>query len=136
MITIALDEQGDFENFYKKGKSREFVFIGGVIYNDKGDGSDSNDERRRINRYLKCVCEEVGASYPRDLHVNNTGNGRLVGKVKRRITETLSGFLSKGVYPDNKTDSVKSLQAQPKRRGEYHIFAMVKRAEGRNAFIN
>lgn len=135
MITIALDEQGDFENFYKKGQSREFVFIGGVIYNDKGDGSDSNDERRRINRYLKCVCEEVGASYPRDLHVNNTGNGRLVGKVKRRITETLSGFLSKGVYPDNKTDSVKSLQAQPKRRGEYHIFAMVKRAEGRNTFI-
>lgn len=135
MITIALDEQGDFENFYKKGANTDFVFIGGIIYNDKGDGSDSNNERRRINRYLKCVCEEVGASYPRDLHVNNTGNAKVVRKVKKRITETLAGFLSKGVYPDNKTASVQSLQLQPKRKGEYHIFAIVKRTEGKNAFI-
>ena len=35
MLTITLDEQGDFENIQNKLETKP-VFIGGIIYDDKG----------------------------------------------------------------------------------------------------
>ena len=48
MITIALDEQGDFENLKHKLRS-EPVFIGGIIYDDAGDSDDYDREKSHIN---------------------------------------------------------------------------------------
>ena len=47
MITIALDEQGDFENLNNK-LNTEPVFIGGLLYDDTGDLQDYNTEKSRL----------------------------------------------------------------------------------------
>lgn len=44
MFTIALDEQGKFENLINK-LNTEHVFIGGVLYDDCGDSNDYDTEK-------------------------------------------------------------------------------------------
>ena len=48
MITITLDEQGDFEGV-KDGHAP--VFIGGILYDDKGNVGDYYNEERRIDLF-------------------------------------------------------------------------------------
>ena len=50
MFTIALDEQGDFENLNNK-LNTEPVFIGGILYDDCGDSDDYDTEKRRLQSY-------------------------------------------------------------------------------------
>ena len=92
MITISLDEQGDFEGL--KEKKNEPVFIGGILYDDRDDEADFENEKKRIEQYLRAVCEQVGAIYPQDLHVGDSRNGKKVRMVKIRLGETLNEFFS------------------------------------------
>ena len=48
MITISLDEYGDFE---KDGK--EPLFIGGIIFDDQEEKEEECTERKRIEAYYK-----------------------------------------------------------------------------------
>ena len=61
MITIALDEQGDFENLSGK-LTKTPVFIGGVVYDDCDEDIDYANEKKRLQKYLKNVCLSVGCS--------------------------------------------------------------------------
>ena len=90
MLTIALDEQGDFEGLYEKKATGKPIFIGGIIFDDKENKQEFNLEKQRIHYYLKSVCESTGSEYPADLHVNNSRNGAKVKLVKTKIAETLS----------------------------------------------
>lgn len=66
MFTIALDEQGKFENLINK-LNTEHVFIGGVLYDDCGDSNDYDTEKKCFPSYLRNVCGDAGGVYPKDL---------------------------------------------------------------------
>lgn len=125
MLTITLDEQGGFEKREKDGKE-EPLFIGGLIYDDRGNSADCDLEKRRIRCYLKAVCEENQVPYPRGLHYENGGqyNSRLP-KVKQQITDTLGEFLKYGRCPiqNSCTEELRSLAP---RQGRYHVFALAR----------
>lgn len=134
MITIALDEQGDFEGIKEEHAP---VFIGGILYDDKGDEGDYANEGRRIEGYLRAVCNSTGAVYPRDLHVYADANGRKnngkVALVKQKLTATLGEFLQKGTFESRKVlDGTREI---PDRLGRYHIFCMLKSEEGKRALL-
>lgn len=127
MLLISLDEQGDFENLNTdKGNNKAPMFIGGIIYDDKDISADLNDEKKRIYFYLKAVCTEVGAAYPRDLHVGDNHNYAKVRLVKQKITETLAEFLSTGKCVLEGNEWSERLCKMRKRDGKYHIFSLVK----------
>lgn len=123
MITIAMDEQGKFEEFYETGTDGNPVFIGGIIFDDYEDDKEYRQEKERIHHYLKAICEEVGATYPADLHVNNTGNAAKVRQVKMRIAETLSEFLISGKCELIENEQSEKLNKMPERTGRYYVFA-------------
>lgn len=123
MITIALDEQGKFEEFYETGTDGNPVFIGGIIFDDYEDDKEYRQEKERIHHYLKAICEEAGATYPADLHVNNTGNAAKVRQVKMRIAETLSEFLISGKCELIENEQSEKLNKMPERTGRYYVFA-------------
>ena len=70
MITIALDEQGNFESLYDEKKTGAPIFIGGLVFDELGDEREYDNERRKISFYLQGICEEIGGSYPSSLHSN------------------------------------------------------------------
>ncbi len=133
MITISLDEQGDFEGL--KEKKNEPVFIGGILYDDRDDEADFENEKKRIEQYLRAVCEQVGAVYPQDLHVGESRNGKKVREVKIRLGETLNEFFYRGTCPAGNGGAAERLNRMETRRGKYHIFAMVKSREGKRDLL-
>lgn len=122
MLTIALDEQGDFEGLYEKKATGKPIFIGGIIFDDKENKQEFDLEKQRIHYYLKSVCESTGSEYPTDLHVNNNQNGAKVKLVKTKIAETLSQFMRYGTCSIENSFAQK-LNKLPKRTGTYHIFS-------------
>ena len=86
MITIALDEKGDFEQVSSK---KEPTFIAGVIYDDGGNSLDLNYETTRLKNYFQEACKSVGCMYPRGMHAGKDVDNRSVGKVKNAIRTTL-----------------------------------------------
>ena len=117
MITISLDEQGDFENLEQENAP---IFIGGVIYDDEGDEEDTGTEKKRVVAYLQKVCEDTGNIFPRDLHfqrfAGGGNNGGKVAEVKQKIGETLQEFMEKGTYNGQTLIS--------ERGGKYYIFTI------------
>ena len=74
MITIALDESGNFE------KADKLRFIGGIIYK----GNDVKEEEKRLETLFKEICDNIkkefqlkdGDTYPNLLHTtDNNGKG-------------------------------------------------------------
>ena len=45
MITIALDEQGNFESLYDEKKTGAPIFIGGLVFDELGDEREYDHER-------------------------------------------------------------------------------------------
>ncbi len=128
MISIALDEQGDFENL--EGKlNNTAAFIGGVIYDDRNYESDYVNEKKRLQLYLKNVCTSVDCRYPMDLHFASEGyNGRKVAKVKQKFTDTIKEFLMYGTWNDE--------QIIPEARiGRYYIFAQLRGDYGKKNLL-
>ena len=97
MITISLDEYGEFEK-----EDNKPLFVAGLIYDDLGDTVEEKIERKRIEAYYRKTIKSVGNEfmYPNDLHSN--GNKKrdtsVVKPVKQKVLETLSEFLEKGTY--------------------------------------
>ena len=76
MLTISLDEQGDFEN-----NQSGLMFIAGLIFDDCDNEGELTLERKRIASYYKNAIAKAGEdfSYPEDLHSN--GDKERDGKV-------------------------------------------------------
>lgn len=124
MLTIALDEQGKFENV-EGYEGKEPLFIGGLIYDDRDSSADHDREKRRIRLYLKAVCEENRVEYPQGLHYEE-GGGILndsLRNVKQRINDTLGGFLRYGTCPIRNTFGEELNRMNP-RQGRYTLFAI------------
>lgn len=45
MITIALDEQGNFESLYDEKKTGAPIFIGGLVFDELGDERVMSEEK-------------------------------------------------------------------------------------------
>ena len=128
MITIALDEQGDFENLEKQ-LSTNPVFIGGILYDDNGDEEDYRTEKKRLGQYLKNVCEDAGGEYPKDLHIDrDTDNKSIVRKVKTVFGKTIKGFLEEGTW------RCFDMGFAP-RKGKYYIFAFLRGTNGKEGLL-
>lgn len=131
MITIALDEQGDFENLEGKLENAP-VFIGGIIYDDNEDSADYDNEKERLQKYLRNVCESVGCRYPQDLHFSsngNTNNGQNVALVKGKFTDTIKEYLEQGTWNG-------STLIPEQRVGKYYIFASLRGKNGKKNLLS
>lgn len=127
MITIALDENGDFENL-KQERDKNPLFIAGILYDDKGDAQDQKNERVRLDEYFRRVCQSVGQQYPYDLHVNKYDNSSAVGKVKEAVNASLPEFFASATFQG------KALYKCP-RRGQYTIFLNLKSRKGKQLLL-
>lgn len=160
MITISLDEYGDFE--YDDNKP---LFIGGLIYDDgenRGSDQPSNRaeemaERKRITAYYKRVIEDAKAgvnapspqgtpaqsssaasdfTYPQALHSDGDSkrDHDVVRPVKTKVAETLPEFITNGTYGGKPlTDNNSS--PLPGRKGKYHLFVMLKSDAGKSRLL-
>ena len=127
MFTIALDEVGDFEQFNKNNTP---IFIAGIIYDDKNDDSDRNNERNRIDTYYRLVVNKIGGHYPEDLHVNRyKSNIKYVAMVKEEINNTIKEFMRWGKYQGEYVNG-----NQP-RKGTYTFFMSLKSNQGKTNLL-
>lgn len=138
MITISLDEYGEFEK-----ENNKPLFIGGLVFDD---GESPNEvhteeriERERVRAYYKKVIEDAGDgfSYPQDLHSNGDAcrDHNVVGPVKTKVAETLPEFISKGTY-DGKPLSNENGNRIRERKGKYHLFVMLKSDDGKKRLLS
>lgn len=77
MITIAIDEYGDF-NFLKPNSKntdnkKNVLYISGIIYNDLDDSQDANFERQRLDRFFRIIADKVNVSYPEAFYSKQKG---------------------------------------------------------------
>lgn len=125
MITIALDENGDFEGLNRE--SDEATFLAGLLYDDNGDERDTENERERIIAYYQHVCATAGGHFPESLHISHAGdNGEYVAKTKEEVGASLKEFLRNGTYQK------KALTRFP-RRGKYILFMQIKSNQGKRS---
>lgn len=129
MITISLDEQGVFEN--NNLPTGDIVMIAGIVYDDLGDTTDLEREKKRIKTYFSKICQSFNAIYPRALHVGH-GQDSKVGLVKREYANTLGDFLKHGRYKGIEVSSPDGI----KRSGCYYVFALVKSRNGKKTLIS
>ena len=163
MVTISLDEYGEFErkdqveedsqkNNKKKNGSdtqeaveKDPTFIGGLIYDDASAKEDTKHERARIEAYYRRVIADVKAraqvhrnqfKYPSALHSNGDTerDQKVVKKIKKEINKTLAEFLSKGTYKGISL-SDQDGDTIPLRRGKYRLFVMLKSDDGKKNLL-
>lgn len=74
MITIAIDEYGDFNFLGLKNDDRQNIqFIAGIVYNDMDDPQDANFERQRLDGFFRIIAEDKGVSYPEAFYSKTKG---------------------------------------------------------------
>jgi len=119
MLTISLDEYGQFEN---EGNAPRL--IGGAVYvcNPRGSveeqAAEQNAEKYRIADYLERCCLDCGALFPQDLHFEkgNPAHNEVVKRVKDRIKSTFrQEFL-------------------PGAKGRYYFYAILSEGRGVTQF--
>ena len=58
MLTIALNEYGDFHHLGQKENSLKHIhFITGIVYDDEGSEQDLRNEQIRLDRFFRAVAE-------------------------------------------------------------------------------
>ena len=122
MITISLDEYGEFEKEENKP-----LFVAGLIFDDKEKDSDrhveESIERERVRAYYKRAIADAGEgfAYPNDLHSNGDKkrDKNVIAPVKDMVAKTLPEFISKGTYLGETLCNEKGQKIR-ERKGEYH----------------
>lgn len=144
MLTISLDEYGEFENYEN---AKRLTLIAGVIYDDQGNKEDTKNERRRIEAYYRKVIEEAKAGntsiyadsfvYPNALHSDGDSqrDHYVIGPVKEIVSKTLSEFLQKGTF-DNERIRARDNAPVNDRKGKYYLFVIVKSGEGIESLLD
>lgn len=137
MITIALDEKGDFEGVKQK---IEPVYIAGIMYDDLNDPTDTENERKRIAAYYKEIIKtaaykssyKADFQYAQSLHSGNDNhyNSCVVAPVKELVSRTIGEFIKKGTFQSYFLKDPQTGQSLGKRTGHYHLFAVLKSNTG------
>ncbi len=138
MITLALDEFGDFEN--RKPEENKPIGVAGIIYDDNGNKEDTLLERKRIKAYYSACIAEVRGNrrsedivYPDALHANrdNQRNSEVIGPTKRKVNASLHEFLNNGTF-----DGKELLGKNFARTGKYYLFLILKSTSGMKTLLN
>lgn len=137
MITISLDEQGNFEK-----EEHKPLFVAGIIFDDQNHPGEVQIERQRIEAYYRRVIADADHEgnedfvYPDALHSNgdSSRDHHVVRPVKERVTATLAEFLQHGTYKEQAlcNDAAEEL---PVRSGTYHLFVMLKSDDGKQSLL-
>ena len=65
MLTIALNEYGDFHHLGQKENCLKHIhFITGIVYDDEGSEQDLRNEQIRLDRFFRAVAEASNSDYP------------------------------------------------------------------------
>lgn len=137
MITISLDEYGEFEKEENKP-----LFIAGIVFDDRENAGEihieEKIERERIRAYYKKVISDAGDgfSYPQDLHSNGDGerDHNVIAPVKSKVAETLPEFIRDGTYEGNALYNENGQRIRD-RKGRYHLFVMLKSDDGKKKLL-
>lgn len=137
MITISLDEQGEFEK-----EDNKPLFIAGLIFDDQESDTErhteENVERERICAYYKKAIADAGTGfvYPNDLHSNGdkVRDQNVVGPVKNKVAETLPEFIEKGTYNGQPLYNENGQRIR-NRKGMYHLFVILKSDDGKQKLL-
>ena len=96
MITLSLDEFGDFEGI--KGDNNP-IGIAGILYDDGGNITDTVNEKKRVEMFYRmCIASvrkqngnDSDFSYPNALNSNGSRerDSRIVGPVKRKVNSAI-----------------------------------------------
>lgn len=129
MLTISLDEYGAFE----ESVTDDIRLIGGYLFDDRGDETEKERERRRIDKYYRMVAdayctEEVQLKYPQSLHVRNgvlESSRCFVALMKNGVKETLPEFIQKGTFRGAEIPNFRS------RKGIYKLFICICGRQGK-----
>lgn len=146
MITLSLDEYGDFEGLEKKHQP---VFIGGVLYDDADEDGEQYRESCRIRGYYQMAVAEAAKDaedpgeirYPEALHSdgNKGRNHNIVRQVKEVIRDTLPEFLKSGTFRGQRiaySDRNGHRRTLPDRKGRYYVFIILKSAAGMSELLS
>lgn len=147
MLTIALNEYGDFHHLGQKGNSLKYIhFITGIVYDDEGSEQDLRNEQIRLDRFFRAVAEASNSDYPQgffgDTKVDDvertteTGGSfqnksqirRNMKRYRDALDSALPEFLADGTYKG------RNLVEMP-RVGHYAIMLMLKSEAGKTQFL-
>ena len=147
MLTIALNEYGDFHYLGQKGNSLKHIhFIAGIVYDDEGSEQDLRNEQIRLDRFFRAVAESSKSDYPQgffgDTKVDDFedtieagGSIQNSAQIKRNMKRyrdaldaALPEFLADGTYKG------RNLVEMP-RIGHYAITLMLKSEAGKTQFL-
>ena len=68
MLTIALNEYGDFHHLGQDEESLKMIhFIAGIVYDDMDNAQDAINERIRLDRFFRAVAKDSRSLYPQGL---------------------------------------------------------------------
>ena len=137
MITISLDEYGEFEKEDNKPQ-----FIAGLIFDDQentgGVHIEEGIERERIRAYYRKVISDAGdgLSYPQDLHSNSDRerDHNVIAPVKSKVAETLPEFIERGTYGGSALYNENGRKIR-ERKGKYSLFVMLKSDDGKKKLL-
>ena len=132
MITLSLDEFGDFEGI--KGDNNP-IGIAGILYDDGGNITDTVNEKKRVEMFYRmCIASvrkqngnDSDFSYPNALHSNGSRerDSRIVGPVKRKVNSAIGEFLKNATF-----EGKEILDKTLKRKGKYYVFGIIKSDRG------
>lgn len=141
MITISLDEYGQFEEY--EGSLQIPTYIAGLLFDDHDIAGECDLERKRIEAFYKAVISEAKDNsnynarefeYPQALHIvpskPQTYSHFVVRPVKSLINQHLPEFLRTGQYRGRQLRDNNN-RVIPKREGNYQLFVCLKSAKGK-----
>lgn len=144
MLTIALNEYGDFHHLGQDEESLKMIhFIAGIVYDDMDNAQDAINERIRLDRFFRAVAKDSRSLYPQGFFGKLKSDETEEGKGRKKfnsnakkdmrifrdaIDAALPKFLAHGTY------NGKELVAMP-RVGHYAIALTLKSEAGKTEYL-
>lgn len=144
MLTIALNEYGDFHHLGQDEESLKMIhFIAGIVYDDMDNAQDAINERIRLDRFFRAVAKDSRSLYPQGFFGKLKSNETEEGKGREKfnsnakkdmrifrdaIDAALPKFLAHGTY------NGEELVAMP-RVGHYAIALTLKSETGKTEYL-
>ena len=144
MLTIALNEYGDFHHLGQDEESLKLIhFIAGIVYDDMDNAQDAINERIRLDRFFRAVAKDSRSLYPQGFFGKLKSDETEEGKGREKfnsnakkdmrifrdaIDAALPKFLAHGTY------NGEELVAMP-RVGHYAIALTLKSEAGKTEYL-
>lgn len=144
MLTIALNEYGDFHHLGQDEESLKMIhFIAGIVYDDMDNEQDAINERIRLDRFFRAVAKDSRSLYPQGFFGKLKSDETEEGKGREKfnsnakkdmrifrdaIDAALPKFLAHGTY------NGEELVAMP-RVGHYAIALTLKSEAGKTEYL-